>query len=201
MDRYRRAKVAQGVLSAESINKTITRLGQILELAVEYELIPRNPARIGRRRLKTTRPRPVHLDSPDQIAALPQAASDLDGRATARTRGRRPLVAALVLAGLRIGEAAALRWRDIDLASRRLTVGESKTHAGMRRVDLVPALVDELIEHKMTAERTGPDEFVFPTATGSRRDKDNMRERVIRPVVKRADELLLEAGLTPYPRA
>jgi integrase len=199
VDRYRQAKVAEGVLSAESINKTITRLGQVLELAVEYELIARNPARIGRRKLKTTRPRPVHLDSPDQIAALLQAASDLDARSTARTSGRRPLVAALVFAGLRIGEAAALRWRDVDLATRRLTVGASKTDAGMRRVDLVPALVDELIEHKMSAGRTGPDDFVFPTATGSSRDKDNMRERVIRPVVGRADELLLEAGLTPLP--
>ena len=199
VDRYRQAKVAEGVLGADSINRTITRLGQILELAVEYELIPRNPARVGRRKLKTTRPRPVHLDSPDHIEALLQAASDLDARPTARTSGRRPLIATLVFAGLRIGEAAALRWRDIDLASRRLTVGESKTDAGMRRVDLLPALVDELIEHKMSSDPAGPDDYVFPTAAGSRRDKDNMRERVVRPVVRRADEMLIEAGLTPLP--
>ena len=38
VDRYRAAKVREGVLSATSINKTITRLAQILEVAVEYEL-------------------------------------------------------------------------------------------------------------------------------------------------------------------
>jgi hypothetical protein len=37
------------LLGATSINKAISRLGQILEDAVEYDLIPRNPAR-GKRR-------------------------------------------------------------------------------------------------------------------------------------------------------
>jgi Phage integrase family len=35
---------------------------------------------------------------------------------------------------------------------------------------------------------------VFPTPSGSRRDKDNARERVIRPVVAAADELLARRG-------
>ena len=38
-----------------------------------------------------------------------------------------------------------------------------------------------------------PTDLVFPTSTGSRRDKDNARERVIRPV-SRADELLARRG-------
>ena len=36
VDRYRAAKVKQGKLSAVSINKTLTLLAQILEVAVEY---------------------------------------------------------------------------------------------------------------------------------------------------------------------
>ncbi len=47
-----RTKVKQGTLSATSINKTITRLAQVLEVAVEYGLIERNPARGRRRRLE-----------------------------------------------------------------------------------------------------------------------------------------------------
>ncbi len=35
--------------------------------------------------------------------------------------------------------------------------------------------------------------------TSSRRDKDNARERVIRPVVRRAGELLAERGQEPLP--
>jgi hypothetical protein len=70
VDRYRATKVKQGTLSATSINKTITRLGQVLEVAVEYGLIERNPARGKRRRLKASRPAAVWLDSAEQIEAL-----------------------------------------------------------------------------------------------------------------------------------
>ncbi len=46
VDRYRAGEGrARATLSATSINKTITRLAQILEVAVERELIDRNPAR------------------------------------------------------------------------------------------------------------------------------------------------------------
>jgi len=44
VDRYRQAKVRAGRLSGESINKTISRLAQILDEAIEYGLLERNPA-------------------------------------------------------------------------------------------------------------------------------------------------------------
>ena len=47
VDRYRDFKVREGALSAESINKTITRLGQILAVAEERDLITRNPVRVN----------------------------------------------------------------------------------------------------------------------------------------------------------
>jgi integrase len=43
------------------------------------------------------------------------------------------------------------------------------------------------------------DALVFPTSSGSRRDKDNARERVIRPVVAHADALLADRGREPLP--
>lgn len=206
VDRYRDHKVAEGGLSAESINKTLTRLGQILELAVEYDLIPRNPMRVGRanRMVPTERKRPVYLDSAEQIRALLDAASDLDGRTTARTGGRRPLIATLVFAGLRSGEASALRWSDVDLANGRLTVQESKTDAGKRDVDISPGLHDELAAYK-AARNPAPAALVFTTATGAPRDRHNINRRVLGPVVRRANELLTEReapllpeGLTPH---
>ena len=96
VDRYRESKVREGTLSATSINKTITRLRQILERAVEYELIGRNPARIGNRKLKPVCAKPIHLDSAELICALLDAAKDLDEakgrrrRAGARSWPRRP---------------------------------------------------------------------------------------------------------------
>jgi hypothetical protein len=41
---------------------------------------------------------------------------------------------------------------------------------------------------------------VSPTATGGRRDKDNLRSRVLAGVFDRADELLEERGRVPLPR-
>ena len=107
VDRYREFKVRERVLSAESINKTITRLGQILAVAEERDLIIRNPVRVNtrNRKLKAKRKRPVYLDSAEQIVALIDAAAQLDAKPEARTAGRRALIATLVFAGLRIGEA------------------------------------------------------------------------------------------------
>jgi integrase len=47
-------------------------------------------------------------------------------------------------AGLRVGEVLALERRDVNLAKGTLFIGRSKTEAGVRTVDLIPALRDEL---------------------------------------------------------
>jgi integrase len=150
VDRYRQEKVGEGLLGATSINKTIGRLAQILEVAGERELIDRNPARGRRRRLKQRAPERSWLDRAEQIEAFLQAAGELDreARRDRRAMPRRVLLATLTLAGLRIGEALSLRWRDIDLAAGRLRVRGSKTDAGIRQVDLLPALREELSAHK-----------------------------------------------------
>jgi integrase len=201
VDRYRQAKVGEGALSATSINKTITRLGQILEVAVERELIARNPARGRRRHLKQRAPQRTWLDRADQIGALLAAGGELDEEARADRRGvpRRGILATLALAGLRIGEALALRWRDVDLAAGRLRVRDSKTDAGVREVDLVPALREELSVHKARTRFGDIDDFVFPTAAGRVQHQSNVRKRVLARSVERANQRLAEAGETPLP--
>jgi integrase len=219
VDAYRRFKVAQAEqrqaalarrsagdgdrpprsLSAASINKTLDVLSAVLTLAVEYGYISANPAAGRRRRLRPPARRPVHLDSAAQIEALLDAARELDARPGARTRGRRALLATLVLAGLRASEACALRWGDVDLANGRIQIGRSKTQAGLREIPLLPLLRDELAAHKLDAECGGPEALVFPSARGRARDKDNLRSRVLHPVALRADELLRLRGCPPLP--
>jgi integrase len=81
----------------------------------------------------------------------------------------RPLVATLAGAGLRIGDAVALDWRDVNLATSTLRVGRSKTDAGSgREVDLPVGLVDELTEWKARSPRTAATEPVFVTRSGRR---------------------------------
>jgi integrase len=187
-------------LSPATINKTLEVLQAVLALAVEYGHIATNPAAGKRRRLKPPARRPVHLDTAEQIEALLDAASELDARAVAQTSGRRVLVATLVLAGPRASEACALLWRDVDLANGRIHVRRSKTQAGLRETHLLPLLRDELAAHKAASARTGADDPVFATASGKARDKDILRNRVLAPVTRRADELLAERGQPPLPR-
>jgi integrase len=201
VDRYRREKVAAGKLSATSINKTITRLAQILEVAVERELIARNPARGKRRRLKERKPQRTWLDRVEQITALLDAAGELDAEARVDRRAlpRRVLLMTLALAGLRIGEALALRWRDVDLAAGRLYVAGSKTDAGVRHVDLLAALREELSVQKAKTRFAAPDDLVFPTERGRPYSRDNARKRAFALSVERADANLTARGRNPLP--
>jgi integrase len=201
-----RRRPARG-LSPTSINKTITRLGQILEVAVEYGLIQSNPAKGRRRRLRAPAPTPVWLDSAEQVEVLLAAAAELDRAALATggrehhggTAYRRPLLATLVFGGLRISELTALQWRDVDLAGSRLWVRASKTDAGVRAVDLLPVLHDELAEHKARTVDPSADAFVFASAAGTELKQSNIRRRVLERSVELANRQPGKTERAPLP--
>jgi integrase len=198
VDRYKRTKAGeQGALSAESINKTIVLLAQIMDVAVEYELVERNPAKGKNRRLRTAKPTRTYIDSADGIEALLTAAGELDAEGRAAPY-RRALLAVLVFAGLRIDEALSLRWEDVSLPARRLRVVQSKTDAGRRDVTLRPALVDEL-SHLRAHARGDRSALVFGTATGRKMSQSNVRTRVLAKAVERANVSLAARELPPLP--
>jgi integrase len=212
VDRYRQTKVAEGRLSAESINKSLTRLGQILDTADEYELITRNPMRVNprKRKLRASRCQPVWLDRVEQIESLLDAAGQLDREARwdGRHIPRRAMLSVLVFGGLRLGEMLSLRWRDIDLATGRLRVAgtpdttgsrETKTAAGQRFVELLPPLREALATQKADHVTAGPDDLVFATRRGTAFLRENFRNRVFGPVVGRANDRRDKAGLAPLP--
>ena len=189
-------------LSPGSINRTIDFLQWVLSVAIEYKRfgLTENPAEGRRRRLRESRPAPVHIDSAAQVEALLEAAADLDRGRRHELTEREAIVATLLFAGPRAHELCDLRWRDVDLAGARIFVGRSKTAAGLREIGIRPILRDILAAHKAAAYRAGPDDLVFPTQTGGRRDPDNLRSRVLAAVLERADELLAERGLVPLPK-
>lgn len=153
------------------------------------------------RKLKATRPKRAYLDRAEQVTALHDAAGQMDREA--RSNGqlpRRALLATLTFSGLRIGEALELRWRDVDLAGARLRVRQSKTDAGVRYVDLLPVLRDELAALKARAAEPSGDGFVFPSATGrTALDRNRVRNRVLTPAVAKASERLEMAGGAALP--
>lgn len=185
-------------LSNRSINMHLFLLAQILEVAVEHRLIPANPAKGKRRRLKVTKPRPVYLDSADHIAVMLEAAGQLDRDPKSRTTGRRAAIALLMLGGPRASSAGALLGRDQDLANGRIEVGRDKTDAGVREIDMLPLLREILTEHK-AANATGPNDPILTTRHGNARNRHNLRQRVVGPVVDRAEQLLAERGGQPLP--
>jgi integrase len=186
-------------LSNSSINKTIRLLAAILEQAVEYGYLDRNPARGRKRLLKEGKPSRTYLQ-PDQVAALLSAAGKLDANGREGDIGRRrPLLATLTLAGLRISEVLDLRWRDVNLDARRLRIAESKTEAGVREVDVTPALQALLAEYRARSPYARLGDFVFPTSEGKRDNPSNVRNRFLDSAAKLANVELRAAGREPIP--
>jgi integrase len=190
VDRYKAAKLAEGRIAPAQINRTLRILALILDLAIEYGVTDRaNPARGRRRRVKAQRPRRTWVE-PEQLMALLDSAL-----------GFRPILATLAGAGLRVGEAIALDWGDVNLATGVLTVQASKTAAGTgREIDLPGGLLDELKDHKAASPCTDADAPVFITrrvnGAQPRQNDGNVRKQLKRTIA-RANVGLERAGIEP----
>jgi len=110
-----------------------------------------------------------------EISHLIAAADEL-GRRREAQYNYAPLIQLLALTGLRVGEALALQWANVDLAAGELYMRASlsrngellppKTRAGARTVPLSQALVDVLASIK-PSEANGHD-FVFSSGRAGR---------------------------------
>lgn len=198
VDRYATSKTG-GRLSNATVNKTLDVLSGVLETAREYGHLQANPARGRRRRLPISRKPRSFLDTAKGIVALLEAAAELDREARRRRGQRRALLATLAFAGLRIGEALDLRWGDVNLAGGRVKVRDAKTAAGVRSVNLLPVLRDELLAYRSRVPGASPDSLVFGTSTGGRQSETNVRRRILAPAVKKANERLAKRELEPLP--
>jgi integrase len=193
VDDYVARKAAHGGLSNGSINRTVTVLASVMERAVEYGHVTRNPAS-GRDRKLPVRRSSGHYLEPAQVAALLTAAGQLDAEDRRDRPIRQPLLATLAFAGLRIGELLALRWQDVDLAQGTLRVRASKTDAGVRVVDVQPELREALTTWKMRTAFAEPTDLVFGTATGAADNRNNVRRRVVARAAERANAVIAESG-------
>jgi integrase len=122
---------------------------------------------------------------PEQLPALLDATSGTG----------RVLLSLLAGAGLRIGEALALRWSTVDLATGTLHVVDSKTAAGIRSVDLTPALREELVLWRAESKFREPDHYVLTTSSGRKHSPSNLRRDVLRPAIETANEELANDGI------
>jgi integrase len=173
-------------LAAASIKRYLTPLAAIFSLAIRRGIVATSPLSVlsdDERPQSGTKPKRFEW-SPEAISKLIAVATELSKRKEARYNYA-PLIQVLALTGLRIGEALALCWADVDLLGGTLhvrqtlgrdgTLGEPKTAAGVRDVPLTPGLVDLLV--RLKPEDATDEQFVF----AGRRDQPlsywNVRKR------------------------
>ena len=98
----------------------------------------------------------------------------------------------LAHSGLRIGEAVALTWADVDVGARRLRVRRRlyrgrfdvpKSKYGRRTIPLSKGLANALGRLHINAPENGP---VFPSQEGTHLDPSNVAARVLKPAARRA---------------
>jgi integrase len=176
-------------LSAGTANSRLATLTSILATALDYELVARNVAQGRNRRLPKAIPSRTWLSRVDHIEAL---------LSVTRNARHRALFATLTFAGLRVGEALALRWPDVDLTHGTLDVTEAKTRAGIRTVNVLPVLAGELARFREESWMARPGDLVFGTRTG-RADTRQFFGRRLRANVLEANELLAAAGAPLLP--
>jgi len=189
---WHRALKKQGV-GARSAQKAHGLLRQMLDCAVKDRSIDYNPARSVDRPAYKPERRPTL--QPDEVRKL------LDQAQGHRLEG---MIVLAVLHGLRFGEAAALRWRDVDFRGSCLhvvhtlvegrdgshTLGKPKSEAGERTVPLSKLALDVLRGHR-TALRAlpHPDALIFTEVQGGPLRRSNFNRTVWAP-------LIADAGLT-----
>ncbi len=140
-----------------TVRKSLTLLGGILQRAVESGRIATNPARLVR-----------VAPMPRRAEVRPFAPAAIEKMRAASCLRDATLLSVLAYAGLRPGEALALRWGDVRdrtlLIERSLSLGvekDTKT-AKHRTVRLLAPLAQNLREWKLASGRPGDDDLIFP---------------------------------------
>jgi integrase len=152
-------------LAPGTIRNAFDPLRVILRRAVARGTIPTNPATLLELPGGDVTPR-------DRVADPMEAERLVEALEAPRDRA---LWATAMLAGLRLGELRALRWKSVDLAAGRISVVEAmddernltdpKSRAGTRRVPITPRLRKYLVA--LRAAGTGAqDSYVFGEAPG-----------------------------------
>lgn len=101
----------------------------------------------------------------------------------------------LAQTGVRIGEAIALRWGDVDLGARRVKVRRRiykgvvdvpKSRYGIREIPISTSLAQELWRWRAACANTAADAPLFPSRTGTHLNGENLLGRFLKPAVIRA---------------
>lgn len=151
---------------AWTIRGTLVVLSRIMQTAVRRGYVGSNPVR---ELDKSERPkgdqRRMRILNSEEIARLLPAVPEQ----------HRSLITTLVFTGMRIGEALALEWSNINFEAGLIVVGDGKTENASRSIVMMPALSKLLRAHQLASGRR--EGLVFGTKKGTRQEPGNVRVR------------------------
>ena len=169
-------------LNHNTVAKAYRVLKGVMDGAVSAGLISRSPCTI--KGAGTEREHEMQIATPEQVAAL---AAAVGPRWEA-------MVFAAAYSGLRWGELAGLRRRDVDFDRNRISVtrklGEvngqlsfsaPKSAAGRRTVGIPMFVARSLAVHVDLYALPGPEGLIFPSPDGTPMRRSNFRRRVWEP--------------------
>jgi integrase len=180
------AEMVNEGLSASRIRQAHSVLGKMLKSAVRSRYISHNPT-VGASLPSMIQREMRYLDP----AEIDELATQIDSQ-------QRVWVYVMAWTGLRFGEAAALRRRNVDVLRSELRVVESvtevdgKIHFGTtktnrhRTVHLPAFLRDMLNDHLTTAVEPDADALVFTSTDGGVLRRHNFSRRQWKPATKAA---------------
>jgi integrase len=108
----------------------------------------------------------------------------------------RPFVAFMAQTGMRIGEAIAIRWIDVDFGRRRVSVkrrwyagtfAPPKSRYGRRSIPITEEMAKALWERRKHAREAKDSALVWPTRSGTPHSPSNLSTRVLKPAANASD--------------
>lgn len=179
-------KMLNRTLSNQTINHIINCMSAIFEYMIDSEVIMVNPtARV--KRLKIIKNEPNYLDKTECLKLLKVVKE--------HEPYYYPLILTSIVTGMRQGETFALTWSDVDLKNGRIhlnksysknILGDTKTEASRRTVNIPDVLIKCLREHKIRVQNN-PKNLVFPNKEGNYINPSNIRKRVLDKCLKIAN--------------
>lgn len=184
-------------LAAKTVKEHINFMATVFDGPTEDGIIPRNPFRSKRLRIKGKKSTAVNAYSEDEYRAFETVVlPSLDESAQ--------LFAAITLyTGMRRGEICALRWEDIDLEAKKIIITKSvawpcqnqgiikepKTKNGFRHPVILPQLLFILKRH---ARQSG---YLIKGRRPTGKDEP-ITEQALKNLYDRIDKATQESGIT-----
>ena len=194
-------KLLKNGLSSNTLEGINNLVHPALQLAVDDDLIRKNPSTGVYHSMKQDKPPPKAALSPEQTLKFLQFI-----KASDTYQHWLPILITLLGTGMRIGECTGLTWNDVNFESNTISVNHSlgyrpidghaefyittpKTHKGLRTIPMIPAVSEQLLALYAKKDCTysvpsptlnGHYDFIFRNRTGGLLCAHNVNRAIAR---------------------